>query len=119
MKDLFDKLLKASDILSPSVTKLLQKAGLPVGNRDIYKKKRKSAVNMHVFDFIYHVEEQELLRLTNPDSIQVESSYQGPRKYLFSRRIVQEDILFYRCRWANNETNIHRFNRSISTRPNK
>ncbi|CAF0748776.1 unnamed protein product [Adineta ricciae] len=54
LKDLFDKLLKASDILSPSVTKLLQKAGLPV-------------------------EEQELLRLTNPDSVQVESSYQGPR----------------------------------------
>jgi hypothetical protein len=29
---MFDKLLKASDLLSPSVTKLLQKAGLPVGN---------------------------------------------------------------------------------------
>ncbi|CAF0994447.1 unnamed protein product [Adineta steineri] len=54
LKDMFEKLLKASDILSPSVTKLLQKAGLPV-------------------------EEQELLRLTNPDSITVEPTYQGPR----------------------------------------
>ncbi|CAF0929609.1 unnamed protein product [Adineta steineri] len=54
LKDMFEKLLKASDILSPSVTKLLQKAGLPV-------------------------EEQELLRLTNPDSITVEPNYQGPR----------------------------------------
>ncbi|CAF1098795.1 unnamed protein product [Adineta steineri] len=54
LKDMFEKLLKASDLLSPSVTKLLQKAGLPV-------------------------EEQELLRLTNPDSITVEPTYQGPR----------------------------------------
>jgi hypothetical protein len=29
---MFEKLLKASDILSPSVTKLLRKAGLPLGN---------------------------------------------------------------------------------------
>jgi hypothetical protein len=29
---MFEKLLKASDLLSPSVSKLLQKAGLPVGN---------------------------------------------------------------------------------------
>jgi hypothetical protein len=29
---MFEKLLKASDTLSPSVTKLLHKAGLPVGN---------------------------------------------------------------------------------------
>lgn len=28
---MFEKLLKSSDILSPSVSKLLQKAGLPVG----------------------------------------------------------------------------------------
>ncbi|CAF4486828.1 unnamed protein product, partial [Rotaria magnacalcarata] len=30
LKDMFDKLLKASETLSPSVAKLLQKAGLPV-----------------------------------------------------------------------------------------
>ncbi len=29
---MFEKLLNSSDKLSPSVTKLLQKAGLPVGN---------------------------------------------------------------------------------------
>jgi len=29
---MFEKLLKASGTLSPSVTKLLHKAGLPVGN---------------------------------------------------------------------------------------
>jgi len=28
---MFEKLLKSSDLLSPSVTKLLHKAGLPVG----------------------------------------------------------------------------------------
>ena len=33
---MFEKLLKASDILSPSVTKLLHKAGLPVGNVSLY-----------------------------------------------------------------------------------
>jgi hypothetical protein len=54
LKDMFEKLLKSSDLLSPSVTKLLHKAGLPV-------------------------EEKELLRLTNPDNIRVESSYRGPR----------------------------------------
>ncbi|CAF1090028.1 unnamed protein product [Rotaria sordida] len=53
LKDMFEKLLKASDTLSPSVTKLLHKAGLPV-------------------------EEKELLRLTNPDNIRIESNYQGP-----------------------------------------
>ncbi|CAF4233370.1 unnamed protein product, partial [Rotaria magnacalcarata] len=50
---MFEKLLNSSDILSPSVTKLLQKSGLPV-------------------------EEKELLRLTNPDNIQVEANYRGP-----------------------------------------
>ncbi|CAF3967620.1 unnamed protein product, partial [Rotaria sp. Silwood1] len=30
LKDMFEKLLKSSDLLSPSVAKLLQKAGLPV-----------------------------------------------------------------------------------------
>ncbi|CAF4261380.1 unnamed protein product [Rotaria sp. Silwood2] len=54
LKDMFEKLLKASDLLSPSVAKLLHKAGLPV-------------------------EEKELLRLTNPDNVIVETSYQGPR----------------------------------------
>ncbi|CAM2721085.1 unnamed protein product [Rotaria socialis] len=53
LRDMFEKLLKASDILSPSVTKLLQKPGLSV-------------------------EEKKLLRLTNPDNIQVESNYRGP-----------------------------------------
>lgn len=32
---MFEKLLKASDTLSPSVTKLLHKAGLPVGKISI------------------------------------------------------------------------------------
>ncbi|CAF3697493.1 unnamed protein product [Rotaria sp. Silwood1] len=54
LKDMFEKLLKSSDLLSPSVAKLLQQAGLPV-------------------------EEKELLRLTNPASISVQASYQGPR----------------------------------------
>ncbi|CAF3809020.1 unnamed protein product, partial [Rotaria sp. Silwood1] len=54
LKDMFEKLLKSSDLLSPSVAKLLQKAGLPV-------------------------EEKELLRLTNPASISVQASYQGLR----------------------------------------
>ncbi|CAF3479330.1 unnamed protein product [Rotaria sp. Silwood1] len=53
LRDMFEKLLKASDTLSPSVTKLLQTAGLPI-------------------------EEKELLKLTNPDNIQVESNYRGP-----------------------------------------
>ncbi|CAF0903261.1 unnamed protein product [Rotaria sordida] len=54
LKDMFEKLLKASDSLSPSVAKVLQKARLPV-------------------------EEKELLRSTNPDNISVEASYDGPR----------------------------------------
>ncbi|CAF1220604.1 unnamed protein product [Rotaria sordida] len=54
LKDMFERLLKSSDLLSPSVAKSLQKAGLPV-------------------------EEKELLRLTNPDNIPVEHTYQGPR----------------------------------------
>ncbi|CAF3709085.1 unnamed protein product [Rotaria sp. Silwood1] len=44
LSDMFEKLMKVSDILSPSVTKLLQKPGLPL-------------------------EEKEFLRLTNPDDI--------------------------------------------------
>ncbi|CAF5012907.1 unnamed protein product, partial [Rotaria sp. Silwood1] len=54
LKDMFEKLLKASDSLSPSVAKLLKKARLPV-------------------------EERELLRSTNPDSIPVQANYGGPR----------------------------------------
>lgn len=53
LKDMFEKLLKSSDLLAVSVTNILQQAGLPV-------------------------EEKELLRLTNPDGITVESTYQGP-----------------------------------------
>ncbi|CAF4689464.1 unnamed protein product, partial [Rotaria sp. Silwood2] len=53
LKDMFEKLIKASDSLSPSVAKLLQKARLPI-------------------------EERELLRSTNPDNISVEASYRGP-----------------------------------------
>ncbi|CAF5157735.1 unnamed protein product, partial [Rotaria sp. Silwood1] len=53
LKDMFEKLLKASDSLSPSVAKLLRKARLPV-------------------------EERELLRSTNPDSISVQANYGGP-----------------------------------------
>ncbi|CAF4197975.1 unnamed protein product, partial [Rotaria magnacalcarata] len=54
LKDMFEKLLKESDSLSPSVAKLLKKARLSV-------------------------EERELLRSTNPDSITVEANYRGPR----------------------------------------
>jgi len=54
LKDLFEKLLRSSELLSPSVNKLLQKAGLPI-------------------------EERELLQQTNPEKIVVESTYQGPR----------------------------------------
>ncbi|CAF4976983.1 unnamed protein product, partial [Rotaria sp. Silwood1] len=53
LRDTFEKLLKASDLLSPSITKLLQKPGLPL-------------------------EEKELLKSTNPDDIHIESNYQGP-----------------------------------------
>jgi len=37
LKDMFEKLLKSSDKFSPSVTKLLQNAGLPVGNVILYQ----------------------------------------------------------------------------------
>ncbi|CAF3611758.1 unnamed protein product [Rotaria sp. Silwood1] len=57
LRDTFEKLLKASDLLSPSITKLLQKPGLPL-------------------------EEKELLKSTNPDDIHIESNYQGPRKQI-------------------------------------
>jgi hypothetical protein len=73
---MFEKLLKASGTLSPSVTKLLHKAGLPVGNVSLtnlfYKTLKK-------FDFLFCLEEKELLRLTNPDNIRVEPNYKGPR----------------------------------------
>jgi hypothetical protein len=35
---MFEKLLKSSDLLSPSVSKLLHKAGLPVGNKEFTEK---------------------------------------------------------------------------------
>ncbi|CAF1455315.1 unnamed protein product [Rotaria sordida] len=52
LRDMFEKLLKASDLLSPSITKLLQTPGLSL-------------------------EEKELLKLTNPDNIHIEANYQG------------------------------------------
>lgn len=73
---MFEKLLKLSDILSPSVSKLLQQAGLPVGN--VLFQKQKQHIRFH-----FYIEEQELLKLTNPDNIQVEASYRGPRMNLF------------------------------------
>jgi len=73
---MFEKLLKASGTLSPSVTKLLHKAGLPVGKVSLkilfYKKLKK-------FVMCFFLEEKELLRLTNPDNIRVEANYKGPR----------------------------------------
>ncbi|CAF4958509.1 unnamed protein product, partial [Rotaria sp. Silwood1] len=51
LRDMFEKLLKALDTFSLSVIKLLQKPGLPL--------------------------EKELLKLTNPDDIQVEANYRG------------------------------------------
>lgn len=54
------------------------------------------------------VEEKELLRLTNPDSIRVEPTYQGPRNYshfMFNFDIKQ--LLFcFRHRRANYKKNI-------------
>jgi hypothetical protein len=35
------------------------------------------------FDFSDLLEEKELLRLTNPDNIRVESNYRGPRMLLY------------------------------------
>ncbi|CAF3630473.1 unnamed protein product, partial [Rotaria sp. Silwood1] len=68
LEDMFEKLMKASDILSPSVTKLLQKSGLPL-------------------------EEKEFLRLTNPDDIQVEANYRGPRIESPIKRSVFVDLI--------------------------
>ncbi len=73
---MFEKLLKASDILSPSVSKLLQKAGLPVGT--VFFKNKTNNKQIYI-RFHFYTEEQELLRLTNPDNIHVEATYQGPR----------------------------------------
>jgi len=42
---MFEKLLKSSDLLSPSVTKLLQNVGLPVGNVLF---KIKSIINIYI-----------------------------------------------------------------------
>ena len=71
---MFEKLLKASDTLSPSVSKLLHKAGLPVG---------KNSFSTDLFFLFFSLEEKELLKLTNPDNIRVESNYRGPRNYSF------------------------------------
>ncbi|CAF4049213.1 unnamed protein product [Rotaria sp. Silwood2] len=68
LRDMFEKLLKASDILSPSVTKLLQKPGLPL-------------------------EEKELLKLTNPDDIQVEVNYRGPHIESSIKRSTLVDLI--------------------------
>lgn len=70
---MFEKLLRSSELLSPSVNKLLQKAGLPIG---------KIVFLFFGFDddFLFSfVEERELLQQTNPEKIVVESTYQGPR----------------------------------------
>jgi hypothetical protein len=84
---MFEKLLKASDILCPSVTKLLHKAGLPVGNVLHFIKDNK-------FDFSDFLEEKELLRLTNPDNIRVESNYRGPRMLLYRINKLDNFVLF-------------------------
>ncbi|CAF2735894.1 unnamed protein product [Rotaria sp. Silwood2] len=68
LRDMFEKLLKASDILSASVTKLLQKSGLPL-------------------------EEKELLKLTNPDDIQVEVNYRGPHIESSIKRSTLVDLI--------------------------
>lgn len=72
---MFEKLLKASDTLSPSVTKLLHQAGLPVGKSTLMICLRQNKNRI----FFFAAEEKELLKLTNPDNIRVEASYRGPR----------------------------------------
>ncbi|CAF5015191.1 unnamed protein product, partial [Rotaria sp. Silwood1] len=63
LRDMFEKLLKALDTFSLSVIKLLQKPGLPL--------------------------EKELLKLTNPDDIQVEANYRGSCKRIFCLQLIE------------------------------
>ena len=72
---MFEKLLKSSDLLSPSVSKLLHKAGLPVGKVSLTTLSDSQDIPVCVC-----LEEKELLRLTNPEKIPVEASYRGPRE---------------------------------------
>lgn len=69
-------MLKSSDLLSPSVKKLLQKPGLALGT---VKFNMKSIILKINIDYNY-LEEKELLKSTNPDNISIETNYQGPRK---------------------------------------
>ena len=80
---MFEKLLEASDILSPSVTKSLHKAGLPVGKVSLKILLSRIDIHSYLIFLKFLIEEKELLRLTNPDNIRVETSYQGPRKKTF------------------------------------
>jgi hypothetical protein len=73
---MFEKLIKASGTLSPSVTKLLHKAGLPVGK--VSDGDDGSEEQCFPTPSFILLEEKELLRLTNPDNIRVEASYRGP-----------------------------------------
>ncbi len=43
--------------------------------------------------FFVSIEEKELLRLTNPDNIRVESSYKGPRKLFYKIKINSIDLI--------------------------
>ncbi|CAF1350508.1 unnamed protein product, partial [Rotaria sp. Silwood1] len=53
LSDMFKKLMKASDILSPSVTKLLQKPGLPLGNTLFETKYTINRFNLFLFEANY------------------------------------------------------------------
>ena len=108
---MFERLLNASDSLLPSVSKLLHKAGLPVGKWLIRISMGRS---MSV-----RLEEKELLRLTNPDNIRVEASYRGPRKMLLFVTRVRSPAFVLRYRWTDYSESIRRFNRSIPTWPSK
>ncbi|CAF3862571.1 unnamed protein product [Rotaria sp. Silwood1] len=85
LRDTFEKLLKASDLLSPSITKLLQKPGLPLGN-ELFVIKTK-------IQFVFYVEEKELLKSTNPDDIHIESNYQGPHVESPIKRSTLVDLI--------------------------
>lgn len=101
---MFEKLLKSSDLLSPSVTKLLHKAGLPVG------KELHWIANGVIRQVRFVSEEKELLRLTNPDNIRVDASYQGPRKLLEGENLYRFLFEFRRYRRTDHTKSICRFN---------